>query len=62
VRFNDGRGNFAGGQSVVVGPYTSSVEGTDVNGDGNLDSLLANVSSSGTVSTCFNNTSAAARK
>jgi len=42
VRLNDGRGQFGGSQNVAVGRAAQSVAVGDVDGDGDLDLLVAN--------------------
>ena len=53
MRLNDGSGNFSGGSDVGVGSGPYSVAAGDVDGDGDLDFLTANVISN-TVSVRLN--------
>ena len=43
VRLNDGSGNFSGTTNVGVGSQPASVAVGDVDGDGDLDFLAANL-------------------
>ena len=59
VRLNNGLGTFAGGQEVAVGLNTASVTTGDVDGDGDLDLLTANLDNN-TVSVRLNQLAIAA--
>lgn len=53
VRFNDGHGTFSGGQQVPVSSRPEDLEVSDVDGDGDLDFLVADFT--GLVSVRLNN-------